>query len=82
MEFYMPSRLVTGGGCVQKNASGLAALGRRCLIVTSGSGARRSGALKDVEDTLEQQGIAGSISVSDPGIPHDDETEYILTWKK
>ena len=31
---------------------------------------------------LEQQGIAGSISVSDPGIPHDDETEYILTWQK
>ena len=31
---------------------------------------------------LEQQGIAGSISASDPGIPHDGETEYILTWKK
>ena len=58
MEFYMPSRLVTGENCVQKNASGLAALGRRCLIVASFSGARRSGALKDVEDTLEQQGIA------------------------
>ena len=58
MEFYMPSRLVTGADCVQKNASRLAALGNRCLIVTSGSGARRSGALRDVEDTLEQQGIA------------------------
>ena len=57
MEFYMPSRLVTGEACVQKNGSRLAALGRRCLIVTSGSGARRSGALRDVEDTLEQQGI-------------------------
>ena len=61
MEFYMPSRLVTGEGCVQKNASGLAALGRRCLIVTSGSGARRSGALNDVEHALEQQGIAFSL---------------------
>ena len=61
MEFYMPSRLVTGGGRVQQNASGLAALGRRCLIVTSGSGARRSGALAEVQDVLGQQGIAFSL---------------------
>ena len=58
MEFYMPSRLITGEACVQKNASRLAALGRRCLIVSSGSAARRSGALKDVQEALEQQGIA------------------------
>lgn len=58
MEFYMPSRLATGADCVQKNASRLAALGRRCLLVTSGSAARRSGALADVAGALEGQGIA------------------------
>ncbi len=58
MEFYMPSRLVTGENCVQKNASRLVGLGRRCLIVSSGSAARRSGALADAEDALTQQEIA------------------------
>ena len=30
---------------------------------------------------LETQGIAGSVSEADPGIAHDGETEYILTWQ-
>ena len=58
MEFYMPSRLVAGENCVGENASRLAALGKRCLLVTSGSAARRSGALADVSAALEGQGIA------------------------
>ena len=58
MEFYMPSRLVAGANCVGENASRLAALGKRCLLVTSGSAARRSGALADVCAALEGQGIA------------------------
>ncbi len=61
MEFFMPSRLVTGANCVQENASRLAALGKRCLLVTSGSAARRSGALAEVTGALEGQGIAWSL---------------------
>ena len=54
----MPSRLVAGTNCVGENASRLAALGKRCLLVTSGSAARRSGALADVTGALEGQEIA------------------------
>ena len=30
---------------------------------------------------LETQGITGTVTESDPGIAHDGETEYILTWQ-
>ena len=30
---------------------------------------------------LEAQGITGTVTESDPGIAHDGETEYILTWQ-
>lgn len=61
MEFYLPVRLLTGRGVIAQNASRIAALGRRCLIVTSGSAARRCGALADVTDALEVQGVAYEI---------------------
>ena len=57
MEFYLPVRLLTGRGVVARNAERLAAFGRRCLIVTGGSGAKRCGALDDVIAALGSQGI-------------------------
>ncbi len=58
MEFYLPVRLLTGPGAVQKNARRLAAFGGRCLIVTGGSAAKRCGALDDVTAALDEQGVA------------------------
>ena len=61
MDFYLPVRLFTGRGVVEKNAERLAAFGRRCLIVTGGSAARRCGALDDVSAALASQGIESRI---------------------
>ncbi len=53
---YMPTKLVTGPGCVGKNAAALAKLGKRCLIVTGKTAAKVCGALRDVTDVLDRNG--------------------------
>lgn len=58
MEFYLPTRMLTGDGIVRQSAGLLAAFGRSCLIVTSGSAARRCGALDDVCAALLENGVA------------------------
>ncbi len=57
MEFYLPTRLVVGEGCVAKEAERLSGLGKRCLIVTGGSAAVKSGALKELTDVLQARQI-------------------------
>ncbi len=61
MNFYMPVRLLTGRGIVATNADLLASFGKKCLLVTSGSAAKRSGALDDVTTVLHDKGIAYTI---------------------
>ena len=58
MQFFMPTDLITGQNCVEKNAQKLARYGKRCLIVTGGSAARRSGALDETEAALRSQNVA------------------------
>ena len=58
MNFYMPVRLICGDKAVEKNAALFSGFGKRCLIVTGGSGAEKSGALADVTAALEAQGIS------------------------
>ena len=55
---YMPARIVSGKNCVRENAALFAALGKKCLIVTGGSSAEKSGALADCISALESRGIA------------------------
>ena len=57
MQFYMPTDLIIGKNCVEKNSQRIARYGKRCLIVTGGSAAKRSGALDDVEAALRAQDI-------------------------
>ena len=57
MKFYLPTRMLAGRDVVRQEADRLAALGSRCLIVTSGSAARRCGALDDVTAALDSRGI-------------------------
>lgn len=54
MEFYFPTRIVTGRGCVAANAARLSAFGSRCLIVTGRTSAVKCGALADVERALDR----------------------------
>lgn len=42
--FHMPVHVVSGEGAVARNSTLLRTLGRRCLIITGGSSAKRSGA--------------------------------------
>ena len=53
---YMPTKLITGAGCVGKNGAVLAKLGKTCLIVTGKTAAKASGALQDITDALERNG--------------------------
>ena len=55
--FYMPVRMLSGEGCVGAHPEVFQQLGRRCLIVTGRSGAKRSGALDDLTVLLDAAGI-------------------------
>ena len=61
MEFLMPSHLITGENCVSESGSRFETLGKRCLVVTGGSAAKRSGALADVTATLDEQRIVWTV---------------------
>lgn len=61
MNFFMPTRLVTGDDCIMHNAEALRALGSRCLVVTSGRAAELSGALADVMRTFEAAGVTSTL---------------------
>ncbi len=53
MNMYMPTRLITGKGCVSANADKIKALGDAILIITGHSAAKKSGALDDLIAVLD-----------------------------
>ena len=57
MKHYMPVRVFSGDGAVAENAGVFGGFGRRCALITGRSAARKSGALADVTQALEQGGI-------------------------
>ena len=59
-DFYMPVQIFSGEYAVEKHASALA-LGKHALIVTGRRSAIASGALDDVQDVLNAQGIASTV---------------------
>ena len=58
MKHYMPVRVFSGEGAVEKNAGPYIAPGARCLLVTGRSSAVKSGALDDVRGMLERCGAS------------------------
>lgn len=54
---YINSKVISGKNCVIENANMLSGFGKKCLIVTSGSAAEKSGALSDVTGALNTCGI-------------------------
>lgn len=52
-DFYMPTAIHSGVGCV-KNVASAFAIGKKCIIVTGKTSARASGALADVCEVLEK----------------------------
>ena len=58
---YMPVQVFSGEGCVAAHGDRLRALGRRCLVMTGGSGARESGALDETLAVLKAQGVEATV---------------------
>jgi len=58
LNYYMPVRLITGERCVENNSALFAAYGKKCLLITGASSAKKSGALDDVLRALEKENIA------------------------
>ena len=56
MLFYMPTKVYSEPGCVEKHAKELASFGKRAMIVTGRNSARKCGALQDVTAALESAG--------------------------
>ena len=57
LDSYMPVQIFSGKGCLKANYTELSKLGKKCLVVTGGSSAKKSGALDDVVFCLENLGI-------------------------
>lgn len=55
--FFIGTRVIFGKDCVKSNGSELAAFGKKALIVTGRNSGRMSGALADLLEALEGQGI-------------------------
>lgn len=58
---YINSKVISGKNCLSDNAAMLSQFGKKCLIVTSKSGAKKSGALDDVTAILEKYGVEYSV---------------------
>jgi alcohol dehydrogenase class IV len=55
--FFMPTKVYFGIGCIQDNKEEFLQWGKKALVVTGRNSARRSGALADLSDSLEQAKI-------------------------
>lgn len=55
--FFMPTYLYTGENCLLQNSESITRLGKRCLIVTGASSAKKSGSLTDIRAVLDRQKI-------------------------
>jgi len=59
-DLFMPVKLISGENCVSAHPECFA-LGKKCMLVTGKTSARKSGALDDVTAVLEEKGIAWTV---------------------
>lgn len=57
-KFRCPTKIFFGSGCINEHSNQLSSLGKKALIVTGGSSAKRNGSLKDVQNALTKEGIS------------------------
>lgn len=60
-DFYMPAKVVGGEGVVLAQSALITKFGKKCVIVTGGTGAKKSGALADLTKALEKENIVYKI---------------------
>ncbi len=53
----IPVKVISGKNCLSNNSALLSILGKKCIIVTGGSSAKKSGALLDAENALKKENI-------------------------
>lgn len=58
MKHYMPVRMISQDGAVEKNAGLFAGFGAHCALITGKTSAVKSGALADVSGALDRNGIS------------------------
>lgn len=56
--FYMPTKVIVGEGCIKDHADLLRGIGKKALIVTGRSSAKKNGSLEDVKGALERIQVA------------------------
>ena len=61
MKHYMPTRILTGIGILQKHKDIFSKLGKRAYVITSRSSGRLSGALDDLLDIFKEYGIGYAV---------------------
>lgn len=57
-KFYMPTRVFMGYECIAKNCEAFKTLGKKALIVTGASSAKKNGSEHDVKAALDSVGIS------------------------
>lgn len=57
MQLFVPTKVYSETDCVAHHAAEIAGFGRRAMLVTGASSAKKTGALDDVCAALEQQGV-------------------------
>ncbi|MDO4530502.1 MAG: iron-containing alcohol dehydrogenase family protein [Bacillota bacterium] len=56
--YFMPTDCYFGRGCVSEHKAAMAKLGKKAMVVTGRSSAKKNGAQKDITDALDALGIA------------------------
>jgi alcohol dehydrogenase class IV len=57
-QYYMPTKVIIGDGCILKHSTLFKSLGTKALIVTGAHSAKINGSEKDVKSALESVGIS------------------------
>lgn len=53
----IPVKVISGKNCLNNNSDLLSRFGKKCIIITGGSSAKKSGALTDTENALKKENI-------------------------
>ena len=56
--YFMPADCYFGRGCIEANKNAMAKLGKKAMVVTGRTSAKKNGAQKDVTAALDTLGIA------------------------
>jgi alcohol dehydrogenase class IV len=56
--YYIPTRIISGRGCILSNAEQLGKIGKKAFLMTGPSSAQKNGSLADMTEALESQGVS------------------------